>query len=258
MTKAKSRSFCFAFSGLFLCLWAAACSSSVPQESLKSSKVVHKSRPVAERQGGSSALVSNSQRSAEKPSPERMRLSLRFDPPQPVTGDTLRAVVDLGQDGEPTDSSLIVRWTVNGKELDQTGETLQHELVYGDFVTATAELQGAGDRPRRVSASVVVGNGPPSVSILHEALKDGEFSATVDVRDPEGDPVNVELSEGPEGMFWNAEKKAILWRPSPSQRGVFHVRLEARDPAGNAGAYSFDVTVSEPAGGAPSREEIRP
>ncbi|MEJ5363712.1 MAG: putative Ig domain-containing protein [Desulfosoma sp.] len=183
---------------------------------------------------------------------------MRFDPPQPVTGDTLRAVVDFGKGGEPTDSSLVVRWTVNGKELEQTGETLEHDLVYGDFVTATAELMGTGNQPRRVSASVVVGNAPPVVSVLDETLKEGEFSATVDIRDPEGDPVIVDLSEGPEGMFWNDEMKAIQWRPAPSQRGVFHVKLEAKDPAGNAGAYSFDVTVTEPEGGAPSREGTRP
>lgn len=242
---------------VFLVVCLVACSSSEVQEGHRPEGArdgpERSARPVRK----ASEIAAANRQTSSAPISGISRLALKFDPPKPVTGDTLRITMDPTGGGEPLDL-VEVRWTVNGIDLEKTGEILEHDLHYGDSVTATVELVGTDGRRPKVSASVFVGNAAPSLALSGETLKSGEYSASIDVQDPEGDPVEVGLLEGPEGMFWDASRSVLEWRPLPEQKGVFPVWLQGRDSSGNVCELRFNVTVTNGAATTTSRQGVEP
>lgn len=170
--------------------------------------------------------------------------SLRLDPPQPVTGDTVRAVV--GVDGEnATEETVQVRWNVNGKDVEETGIVLECPVHYGDSLTATAELLGPDGRRQVLSTTVLVGNAPPVIGISQATVDAGEYVAAIQAEDPEKDEVTLRLVEAPEGMALDEGAGVLRWRPSAGHKGgVFPVVVEGKDSVSNVCRLSFDVTVS--------------
>ncbi|MEJ5347413.1 MAG: hypothetical protein WHS46_01815 [Desulfosoma sp.] len=171
-------------------------------------------------------------------------VSLELDPSRPVTGDTLRAVVNV--EGANVDEKAVhIRWNVNGKDLETTGIVLEHRLRYGDSVTATAELISFDGRPQVLSTSVLVGNAPPTIGLLQETVNGGEYVAVIQMEDPEQDEVVLKLVEAPEGMVLDEAAKTLRWRPSSDQiGGTFQVVLEGKDSLSNVCRFDFDVTVT--------------
>lgn len=178
--------------------------------------------------------------------------SVKFDPPQPVTGDRLRAVISVSDPQGLGGYSLEVRWNINGVDVEKTGETLEEPVTFGDSVMATAVLSVPGEEPRVLSSTVLVGNAPPMIEVVQDhGEAPGEYAAQIHVDDPEGDPVSLKLLEGPAGLVLDAEARTLRWRPSGADSGAFTVALEGVDSAGNACRYRFDITVDS------SREPAR-
>lgn len=232
---------CLALSGLV------SCSSSGSGESFDKASLKAASGPTARKAGltGGSGAVADHAHQATGSSEVRL-VSLQLDPPRPVTGETLRAVVNV--EGTPSDDdALVIRWTINGTDLDPTGPVLEHSLNYGDSVTARAELTSGDGKRQVLSTSVLVGNAPPNLGLSRGTVEQGEYVAVLSAEDPEEDGVALKLVEAPEGMVLDPETKTLRWRPAESQkRGAFPVVIEGEDSAGNVSRYSFEVTVSPP------------
>ncbi|ROR01940.1 hypothetical protein EDC27_1136 [Desulfosoma caldarium] len=178
--------------------------------------------------------------------PEARLVSIQFDPSRPVTGDTLRVLVTV-EGANPDENDVLIHWNVNGQDKEETGTVLQSSLHYGDWVTATAEFPGQGEKRQLLSASVFVENAPPIIGIARESTDDGEYVAVLQTEDPEKDAVALRLVEAPEGMILDTATKTLRWRPDSNlSANVFQVTVEGVDSAGNIARYRFDISVSRP------------
>jgi|GEM_PF-3259028 len=244
---------------LSLGLACAACSSSDVPAGGPAREKSAEAAPAKARKNLSSAKVSE-HAAGRQPEALSARLgssvrltSLKFDPPQPVTGDRIRAVIGVSDPQGSGGYSFAVRWNINGVDVEKTGETLEEPVTFGDSVMATVLLSVPGEEPKVLSSTVLVGNAPPMLEVVQgQGEAPGEYVAHIHVNDPEGDSVSLQLLEGPEGLVLDSAARTLRWRPSGADSGVFAVALEGVDSAGNSCRYQFDITV------APSRERARP
>lgn len=250
MSKETLRTTAWLIALMSLGLACAACSSSdVPSGAARGKSA--EAAPAKARKNLSSARVSD-HTTGGRPETASGRLgssvsltSLKFDPPQPVTGDRIRAVIGVSDPQGLGAYSFVVRWNVNGVDVEKTGETLEEPVTFGDSVMATALLSVPGEEPRVLSSTVLVGNAPPVLEVVQEQGEaPGDYAAHIHVNDPEGDPVSLQLLEGPEGLVLDPAARTLRWRPSGADSGVFTVALEGVDSAGNSYRYRFDITVA--------------
>ncbi len=241
------KAICLAGAGIFAWVFMLSCSPADVKESREKARLERPSDPSARKAFEAPHPCPASGQTQETAGITEARLvSLELDPPRPVTGDTLRAVVGLEGANVDDEEALHVRWNINGKDMEKTGVVLEHPVRYGDSVTATAELISSDGRRQVLSTSVLVENAPPMIGLLKETVDGGEYVAVIQTEDPEEDEVILKLVEAPEGMILDEGAKTLRWRPSSAQNGgMFHVVLEGKDSPGNVSRLSFDVTVSD-------------
>ncbi|MGQ9670207.1 MAG: putative Ig domain-containing protein [Desulfosoma sp.] len=173
-------------------------------------------------------------------------VSLRVDPARPVTGDTLRAEVTV-QGENPDEDLVVIRWHMNGQDVEETGPVLKHPVRYGDSVSVTAELQSSNGKRQILSTYVLVQNAPPTIRVARASMKAEEYVVELVTEDAEDDAVALRLTQAPEGMVLDPASKTLQWRLGPEHPpGVYQVVVEGTDAVGNVAQYQLDVTVSQP------------
>lgn len=233
--------------GLLAWVCGLTCFSSQSTAAEERSVFTESPQPATEDQIQSASFESGPTQEDEKTGSAAARLvSLRLDPARPVTGDTLRAEVTV-EGGNPDEDLVVIRWSVNGQDVEKTGPVLKNPVQYGDSVSVTAELQSSSGKRQMLSTYVLVQNAPPSISVARAFMNAQEYVVELVTEDPEDDAVALRLTQAPEGMVLDSASKTLRWRLGPEQPpGVYQVVVEGTDAVGNVAQYQVDVTVSQP------------
>lgn len=151
---------------------------------------------------------------------------------------------------------LIYRWFRNdavvkdGEEayLDTTGMSPRDKVA----VEVTArDSQAVGSSLR--SEVVTLGNTAPAiVSTPPAPVTPDEYEYTVRAMDSDGDRLTYELEAAPVGMTIESGSGRITWMIPPGNRGVFHVKVLAKDGQGGTAYQEFDLALGVSLSGKPS------
>jgi hypothetical protein len=169
-----------------------------------------------------------------------------FDSLSPKKGDVLKVSSRVSDpDGDPV--RLTYKWVVNGRVV-QEGEKNEYQLASekkGDQVHCEV-YPNDGDSPGTWSSTpiVEVQNSPPRLLSQPppSAGPGGTFSYKVSAEDIDGDPVQIKLLEGPEGMV--LEHGTVRWSPGPGFQGEGTVILRVTDGAGGEARQEFTLTAA--------------
>jgi hypothetical protein len=176
-------------------------------------------------------------------------MGLRVDPLEEVARGGTVVVSPHAQDADGDPLEFRYRWTVNGREVEEEGESLSTDgLRRGDeILVEVVASDGDAESARFVSAPVRVGNAPPAiVSSPGAGFEGGVFRYRLEARDPDGDRgLRYRLLSGPEGMTVDPVLGQVEWKPRRDQTGKHTVDVAVEDPAGGSGAQKFEVTVQE-------------
>lgn len=142
---------------------------------------------------------------------------------------------------------LIYRWFRNdavvkdGEEayLDTTGMSPRDKVA----VEVTArDSQAVGNQLR--SDVVTLGNTAPMIVSTPPALvTPDQYEYAVRATDSDGDRLTYELETAPAGMTIEPGSGRITWMIPPGNRGVFHVKVLAKDGQGGTAYQEFDLAL---------------
>ncbi len=170
-------------------------------------------------------------------------------------GKLMAEVVASDPDHDRVD--LIYRWFRNdavvkeGEEvyLDTTGLAPRDRVV----VEVTArDSQTLGNMLR--SDVVTLGNNSPTiVSTPPAPVTPDQYEYAVRATDSDGDRLTYELETAPAGMTIESGTGQITWMIPPGNRGLFHIKVLAKDGQGGTAYQEFDLAFgvslpSKPAG----------
>lgn len=172
--------------------------------------------------------------------------SVSIEPAAPVAGDTVTARVTF-QESAPTLQSVYYRWKVNDDVVQESPDpALEHKTRKGDRIEVLVFVGAGRDESRAVRAYAVVQNAPPTVRKLEESLdENGEYLATFESTDPDGEAVNLSLKKGPEGMTLNIGKGQLHWTVPKETAGSFPVELLAADSSGAQVLFAYTITIRQ-------------
>jgi hypothetical protein len=209
-----------------------------------------KATPAPERRGGVSPprIVAPRPEGNERP----VVTSLRFEPPHPLPGGSVRAVAEASDpEGDPIELSYT--WRLNDKLLRVSGDALPLRDVRRGDVVAVSVTAGDG---RAVSApvelSVPIPNRAPEVRAARLVPDDGvppggRLRVVAEVFDPDGDDVEVAYTWFVNGTTFSEDGAELQ---KPVRRGDWvAVRLVPSD--GEDEGEPFEVPEVEIANAAP-------
>ncbi len=172
--------------------------------------------------------------------------AVKFHPASPETGDKLTVQIKMTEQM----SSAEVRWSVNGEEsetanYDGSAESveLNKAIKSGDVIEVEVipySMSGVAGRP--IQKKVTCRKAPPTLKLVDQKVEKNIYSARVEVKDPEDQPVTLSI-EGPAGMTID-NSGAITWKLTDKTSGKFDVKVTAVDQAGGKAVltYSFRIT----------------
>jgi hypothetical protein len=167
-----------------------------------------------------------------------------FNSLSPKKGDLLAVSARVtDSDGDPI--RLRYKWVVNGQVVQEggKGEYRLAEEKRGDQVHCEVYPDDGFSTGTWSATPVVdVQNSPPR--FLKEppaAAPDGTFSYRVSVEDVDGDPVKIEILQGPEGMVLDGD--TVRWKPGAGFQGEAQVVLRATDGAGGDARQIFSLAL---------------
>jgi len=163
------------------------------------------------------------------------------------TGDKIEAQVEAS-DLDHDRIDLTYKWYRNetmikeGEEpfLNTTGFASRDRIA----VEVTAHDPSASGTSVK-SEPLVLGNSAPKiVSTPPTAASEDRFDYLVKATDHDGDQLTYQLEAAPPGMTISAETGRIRWLIPTDQRGIFHVKVVAKDGQGGLGSQEFDLTLN--------------
>jgi hypothetical protein len=171
---------------------------------------------------------------------------LKFQPPNPKTGDRVKAIVEYGA----TTVRAELTWFVNGQQVDTvdldeiTKESeLEWTIKAGDKIRVSMiPFNEAGDPGKTVSKKIVCGNAGPEIKLVDQRLSGGRYEAQVEAIDPEGGKVILTLKKAPPGMKIDSGGK-IAWDLKGKAKGSFPIQVSAKDDKGAETILSYSFTI---------------
>jgi hypothetical protein len=167
-----------------------------------------------------------------------------FDPPLPETGGKLKLLLKLNDAVRAE-----VRWSINGEEVeraDYDGQggsvTLGRPIKADDRISvAVVPYDGSGQAGTELTRKVVCSNAPPILRVASQNLVGDDYTARIEARDPENDPVTFSL-QGPPGM--NIDPKGnITWRINRSTQGSYTIVVTGKDAHGGQGVLTYSIGI---------------
>ena len=169
-------------------------------------------------------------------------------------GKLTAEVVASDPDNDRVD--LTYRWFRNdavvkeGEEafFDTTGLAPRDKVV----VEVTArDSQAVGNMLR--SDVVTLGNNAPTiVSTPPAPVTSDQYEYAVRATDFDGDRLTYELEAAPAGMTIESATGQITWMVPPGNRGIFHVKVLAKDGQGGTAYQEFDLAFGVSLTGKPA------
>jgi len=148
-------------------------------------------------------------------------------------------------DGDRVD--FRYRWTVNGRTLDEDGNSLTRAgWKRGDEIRVEVVATDGRSETRPVmSAPIVIGNSPPEITSRPPPIDpSGLFKYQVEATDPDGDRgPRFSLGKAPEGMTIDPFSGEVVWRATLKDAGEHQVDVIVSDRSGGESRQSFFVAV---------------
>ncbi|WHZ27242.1 MAG: hypothetical protein OJF51_002038 [Nitrospira sp.] len=173
--------------------------------------------------------------------------AVSLSPQMARMGDKLQAQVEAN-DPDHDRVDLTYKWYRNetvikeGEEsfIDTTG------LVARDRITVevTAHDPAATGNSLKSEPLVLENSAPKIISTPPISDSQGRFDYAVKAMDPDSDQVMYYLEAAPTGMSISETSGHILWQISPDQKGIFHVKVVAKDGHGGIATQEFDLTLT--------------
>jgi len=159
-------------------------------------------------------------------------MSVKLGPDLVFPDTPVKAEVEVTDpDGDPV--SIDYEWKVNGEVVSgQAMEDFDTDgLRKGDLVTVTVTpYDGQTQGKAKESRPIVILNRPPEItSFPPQALSEGVFTYEVTANDPDGDPLQFSLENGPAGMSIDPTSGRIEWPVPTDLSGNFRVRIVVSD-----------------------------
>ncbi|MEJ2568500.1 MAG: hypothetical protein P8Z50_06490 [candidate division WOR-3 bacterium] len=171
-------------------------------------------------------------------------ISVEPSPPNPRHGTDLSLNTDV-TDADEDDVTLHARWFVNGEEVS-TGEVLSgSEIKAADQVYALVRPYDGTDEGLPVNTGwVLVQNSPPEFTESSPRWEERLMNYDLEVKDPDGDNVELLLEESPPGMRLEGTK--LIWESPEVERDTsFNVTVKARDERGGETSLSFSLDIKK-------------
>ena len=228
---------------LTLALLIAGCSKGKREKTKKA--VPSQSQPTVSQAPQTQRIRPSPELSGESLSTPPQIVDIHLDPPLPVTGDKIKAVVQV-DDAHTGNTTIKYQWLVNGEPVEEKGPILNHPVKRGDKIEVKVVAWSDSLKSNEVIATTVVGNAPPIIELQHQEVEGDRYIATLKVEDPEGDPVTLELRKGPPGMVIDQEKKRLTWNTAGVKPGVptqYNIEISAKDDQGAETILTFPLKV---------------
>lgn len=171
------------------------------------------------------------------------------------TGDKLEAQVEAS-DPDHDRVDLTYKWYRNesvmkeGEEpfLNTTGFVARDKIT----VEVTAHDPAATGDSLKSEPLVLENSAPKIVSTPPISDAQDRFSYAVKAMDLDGDQVTYYLEAAPTGMSISETSGHILWQVPSDQKGIFHVKVVAKDGHGGMAIQEFDLTLTSTGPAKPS------
>jgi RHS repeat-associated protein len=128
----------------------------------------------------------------------------------------------------------ILNWTPTNNDIGT------HSI---DVTATDADGAGQGQKFDLTVVATAVNRIPILTSKPRDEVRLGtNYLYRIDVSDPDGDPLTIQLTTAPQGMSIDNEG-IVTWTPTPTQFGTNPVRIRISDGRGGEIDQSFDVAV---------------
>jgi len=172
-------------------------------------------------------------------------INVRIEPPEPRRGEGLSILGDVRDPDDKDDVSFVVDWFVNGR-LVFGGEKLSGEKIKaGDEIYAEVEPFDGSERGVKVrTEKIAVQNSAPEIITDSPRWEGKILNYELEVKDPDGDNVDIYLEESPPGM--KLEGTTLIWEsPEVKKDTSFNVTVKARDGRGGEASLSFSLDIKK-------------
>ncbi len=175
---------------------------------------------------------------------------ITFTPSAPLTNDILTPVVSWA-DADGDSVSYSFAWTVNGVSTGTTGSTLNGATYFdkGDVVQVTVTANDGTDSSAPLSASVTIGNSPPTLASVslspgtaytNDTLTASAGAAT----DPDGDPVTLSYAWTVDGSSTGTSASTLSGITYFERDDLVVVTVTPTDGTDTGTAVSDSITIS--------------
>ncbi|HWG97646.1 MAG TPA: putative Ig domain-containing protein [Nitrospira sp.] len=171
------------------------------------------------------------------------------------SGDKLEAMVEAS-DPDHDRVDLTYKWYRNesvikeGEEpfLNTTGFVARDKIT----VEVTAHDPAATGNSLKSEPLVLENSAPKIVSTPPISDAQDRFNYAVKAMDLDGDQLTYYLEAAPTGMSISETSGHILWQVPSDQKGIFHVKVVAKDGHGGMATQEFDLTLTSTGPAKPS------
>jgi len=172
--------------------------------------------------------------------------SIQFSPERPIAGEPIKVQIAFGEP-DVGEIPLRYRWKVNNEAVQESNSnSLAFQTKRGDRIEVAVFGGAFQDEIRAIRANIVVENAPPAIKKVEDHLAvNGEYIARLEASDPDGDPVVLNLQQGPKGMSLDGGRNELRWTVPEGTAGSFPVEVVATDPAGATTVFSYVVTIRQ-------------
>jgi hypothetical protein len=150
-------------------------------------------------------------------------------------------------DGDPV--QFVYAWSVNGKELPDTGAVLRGDrFKRGDTVSLSVTASDSeGTGVPLMTRPIVIQNAPPRfVSTPPSAFQSDVYRYEAEAEDPDNDLLTYSLLAAPPGMSINPQSGTIALEITRERAGTHQIEIAVQDPFGAKTTQSYSLLLNIP------------